>query len=158
MRILVFSDTHRAVLRLEKEISRYPDIRHIFFLGDIVSDAEDVRCNFPDKIFHIVSGNCDFSASYPTFGTETIENIRIFYCHGHRLNVKYGLEKIKEAAREQNCTLALFGHTHCSLEAYDDGLYIVNPGSLCSSRDGRRPSYAIIDLTPQGICTKTVFI
>lgn len=150
MRILVLSDTHRAVTTAGKIVEFHSDIKHVFFLGDVVSDIEAVRNKYPDRIYHIVSGNCDFANPYPSAATEVIENTRIFYCHGHRQNVKYGLEKIKSTARDNNCTLALFGHTHCSLTAYDDGLYLVNPGSVSLSRDGRN-SYAVIDVTKNGI-------
>lgn len=151
MRILVLSDTHRSVKAALKIAERHPDIQHIFFLGDVVSDIEAVKEKFPNRIYHIVSGNCDGLCRYKSYGIETVENIRIFYCHGHRQGVKFGLEKLKETAIENNCTLALFGHTHCSLLSYDDGLYIVNPGSASFPRDGSKPSYAIIDITKSGI-------
>lgn len=133
-----------------KIVKFHSDIKHVFFLGDIVSDIEAVKEQFPDRCYHIVRGNCDFSCPYPGESTEIIENTRIFFCHGNRHGVKHTLEYIKAAARENNCTLALFGHTHCSLTAYDDGLYLVNPGSLAFSRDGKN-SYAVIDITKNGI-------
>lgn len=150
MRILVTSDSHRNLYALKEIISRHPDIKHIFFLGDNADDIESIRDSFKDRIFHIVSGNCDFASVYKSCAVETIENTGIFYCHGHRHNVKYTLETLKNTARENNCTLVLFGHTHKSLCCYDDGVYLVNPGSCSSSREGPE-SYAVIDITPKGI-------
>ncbi len=157
MRILVLSDTHRNVKAALNIINFHSDIKHIFFLGDIVSDIEAVREKFSDRIYHIVSGNCDFSPAYPSSSTDIIENTRIFYCHGHRHSVKHSTEHLKAAARENNCTLALFGHTHCSLTAYDNGLYLVNPGSVSASRDGKN-SYAIIDITKDGIMPSIMYV
>ncbi|MEE0841046.1 MAG: metallophosphoesterase [Acutalibacteraceae bacterium] len=150
MRILVISDSHRNIHALNTVISRHPDIKHIFFLGDNADDIDGIRDSFKDRIFHVVSGNCDFASTYKGAAIEAVENTRIFYCHGHRQNVKYTLEVLKNTARENNCTLALFGHTHKSICCYDDGVYLVNPGSCSSSREGPN-SYAVIDITQKGI-------
>ena len=150
MRILVLSDSHGDIKSLNSVIERHQDISEIFFLGDLTKDIIAVKEQFKNKNYYIVSGNCDFSSPFPSSQIKTIENTRIFFCHGHRYGVKYTLESIKATARENNCALVLFGHTHCSLTAYDNGLYIVNPGSLSSPRDGKK-SYAIIDITKNGI-------
>lgn len=157
MRILVFSDSHGALHSVLSVIERHPDINEIFFLGDSTKDIDAVKKQFNNKNFYIVSGNCDFCSEFPSSQIKTIENNRIFFCHGHRYGVKYTLESIKATARENNCVLALFGHTHCSLTAYDDGLYIVNPGSLSSPRDGKK-SYAIIDITKNGIVPSIMYV
>ena len=77
----------------------------------------------------------------------------MFATNGHAYDVKSGLYRAVMAAREQKADVLLYGHTHCALEDYDDGLYILNPGSL--SR-GSRPSYGLLDITPQGITTRVV--
>ena len=48
--------------------------------------------------------------------------------------------------------VALYGHTHNALEDYDDGLYLLNPGSLNSWE----ATYGTVDITPQGIVTNIV--
>lgn len=150
MRILVLSDSHRNTAVLKNIIEKHADIVHIFFLGDNTSDIETVKGFFTNRIFHIVSGNCDFSSTAKSFNIETVENTRIYYCHGHRQNVKYTTETLLNTAKENNCSLALFGHTHKSMCCYSDGIYLVNPGSVSSSREGAN-SYAVIDITKQGI-------
>lgn len=150
MRILVLSDSHNNVLALRKIVSRHSDINHIFFLGDVTGDIEKIKQEFSDKNYYIVSGNCDFNCPYPQSDIVTIENTRIYYCHGHKHMVKYTDENIIATARINNCKLALFGHTHKSLCRYEDGIYIVNPGSVSLSREGAN-SYAVIDITNQGI-------
>lgn len=150
MRILVLSDSHRNTAVLKRIIEKHSDIVHIFFLGDNTDDIENIKGFFTNRIFHVVSGNCDFLGIYKSFNIETIDNTRIYYCHGHRQNVKYTTETLLKTAKEQNCSLALFGHTHKSMCAYSDGVYLVNPGSISCSREGAN-SYAIIDITKQGI-------
>ncbi len=150
MKILVLSDTHSNIKGIISVLKKHEDINEIFFLGDCVSDIECVKEQFGHKNFHVVFGNCDISRNYKSADIFTINHIRIFFTHGHKYGVKYTLENIKATARENNCTLALFGHTHCSLSVYEDGLYIVNPGSISLPRDNY-PSYAIIDITDKGI-------
>jgi len=150
MRIVVISDSHRRTDIIDKILSNEPDAKHVFFLGDNVLDIEDYEYIYSDKIFHIISGNCDYMSVAPTVGFEIIENKRIFYTHGHNYSVKYGTQKLLSVARLNNYDIVLYGHTHISKSVYEDGVYIVNPGSCSSPREGK-PSYAVIDITAQGI-------
>ena len=50
-----------------------------------------------------------------------------------------------EKAKSTGAAIALYGHTHQSVTAYDDGLHIMNPGSIAKGE------YGAIDITPQGI-------
>ncbi len=54
------------------------------------------------------------------------------------------------AARENNAQIAVFGHTHVAHCVYEQGVYLLNPGSASSPRAGRA-SYGIVDITPNGI-------
>ena len=74
----------------------------------------------------------------------------IFFTHGHTLGVKYGTERLVSAARAAGCDIALYGHTHASKVLYEDGMYVVNPGSCAEPRDGSK-SYAVIDIEENGI-------
>ncbi|MBE6739513.1 MAG: metallophosphoesterase [Ruminococcaceae bacterium] len=150
MKILVLSDTHGNIKSIISLLIKHADIKDVFFLGDNTNDIDAVKEQFSDRVFHCVSGNCDFSSPYKSSDIASVNGTRIFFTHGHKYGVKYTLENLKATARENNCALALFGHTHCSLSAYDDGLYIVNPGSPSFPRDSF-PSYAVIDITDKGI-------
>ncbi len=150
MRIVIISDSHKRSKVIEKILDSQPDARHVFFLGDLTSDIEDLEYIYTDKTFHIVSGNCDYFSNYPSSGVVTVSGIKIFYTHGHTFSVKYGTERLKETAKQNGCQIALYGHTHISNILYEDGIYIVNPGSCSSGRDFHE-SYAVIDIEPNGI-------
>lgn len=150
MRIAVISDSHRRAGVIDKILTDQKDARHIFFLGDNVSDIEDFEYLYPEKTFHTVSGNCDFGSILPSVGLECIEGVRIFYTHGHNYGVKYSTFKLLETAKNNNYDIVLYGHTHVAKILYEDGVYIVNPGSCSSPREGK-PSYAVIDITDKGI-------
>ncbi len=150
MRILVISDSHRRGDTVDKIIASQPEAKHVFFLGDNTNDIEDLQYIYTDRVFHIVSGNCDFCSPYPALGMEKVAGVNIFYTHGHTYGVKGGTEHLREAAATRGCKIALYGHTHISNTVYSNGVYIVNPGSCSCSRNGRN-SYAVIDILPAGI-------
>lgn len=150
MRVLVISDSHRRTQILDKILTSQPDARYVFFLGDNIADIEDFEFLYANKKFFAVSGNCDFGSIVPTVGVETVAGKKILYTHGHTFNVKYTTENLKITAKQNGCDIVLFGHTHISKILYEDGIYIVNPGSCSSPREGRA-SYAVIDITDNGI-------
>lgn len=150
MRIVVISDSHKNTRVIDKILSLEPDAKHIFFLGDCVGDMEDFEFLYPDKTFYLVSGNCDYFSTVPSVNIAIVDNKKILYTHGHTYNVKYGITKLLQSAKENKYDIALYGHTHVSKILYEDGIYIVNPGSCSMPRDGGKPSYAVIDITQQG--------
>ena len=150
MRITVISDSHRNERTVRGILADREDSKHIFFLGDITADIEDMNLEFSDKNFYIVSGNCDFCSSYPSSDIESVGGKKIFYTHGHTLGVKHGTERLLDTAKSLNCEIALFGHTHTSQILYEDGIYLVNPGSCSQPRDSHK-SYAVIDIEENGI-------
>lgn len=150
MRIVIISDSHKNQGAIDKILSAQPQASHLFFLGDNTYDIEDFEILYPNIKFHIVSGNCDYFSSFSSVGVEKINGVGIFYTHGHNYGVKSTLEHLKKAALERNCQIALYGHTHIAKTLYEDGIYIVNPGSCSISRQGGN-SYAVIDITEKGI-------
>ncbi len=150
MRVLVISDSHRNGRVIEKILYAQPTASHVFFLGDLAGDMEDFEYIFPEKQFHILSGNCDYFSTFPSSGIEKVSGKKIFYTHGHTLGVKSSTVHLLKTAKEQGCDIALFGHTHIPLTLYEDGVWIVNPGSCSSPRDGK-PTYAVIDIEENGI-------
>ena len=152
MRILVISDTHGRYGKIADVLEKHSDIDHIFFLGDFVRDIEEIKEQYTNKNYYIVSGNCDGFSLYKNTNVCIINGVKILFTHGHTYGVKGGIEKLCEAARARDCKLALFGHTHAPLTVYDNGITLVNPGSLTCSRNGP-DTYAIIDVLPSGIVT-----
>ena len=150
MRVVVISDSHGRSGVIDKILASQPDAKVVFFLGDCARDIEDFEFIYSDKTFYAVSGNCDFNSFLPTTGVATVEGVKIFYTHGHTLNVKYSTGHLLKAMEQNECTIGLYGHTHIANILYEDGKYIVNPGSVSRSRNGPN-SYAVIDITEKGI-------
>ena len=150
LRILVFSDSHGNVSALRRALVAQKTAQHIFFLGDCLRDIEALAGEFPDRIFPKVSGNCDFAALSPGTAMENINGTLIFYSHGHPYYVKQSYVPFLQAAEKRNAKIALFGHTQSSLIKYENGVWLVNPGSVSLPREGE-PSYAVIDIEENGI-------
>ena len=143
MKLLVFSDSHGMPLYMRETLEKHRDVDAVIFLGDGQND------------FQMMRGNCDLGcADVPVREILDLDGAKIFCTHGHLYHVKSGLYTVVCAAREAGANLLLFGHTHEALETYDDGLYILNPGS-CS---GFRATCGLVDISPAGILTNILHI
>ena len=150
LRITVISDSHGQTRILRRILDDRSDSDHIFFLGDKVSDLDGIPAQYPRKTFYTVSGNCDYFSLQPSSDIARVADTPIFFTHGHTLGVKHGTENLIRTAKAANCKIALYGHTHIPQTVYEDGLYIVNPGSCAEPRSGGA-TYAVIDIEPGGI-------
>lgn len=149
MRIVVLSDTHGNISGLLKAVDQQRKADVFIHLGDVQSDIEYAKKAFPDKRFFNVPGNCDFGSQDPVDGEIVLSGKRIFYTHGHVYHVKFGQYEVIEEARRRKADILLFGHTHVPFQTYDDGLYIMNPGSIGHPVEGE-PTYGVIDITGAG--------
>ena len=149
MRWLVVSDVHGQTGALERVLALHP-AADVIFLGDGLREVEDAAAREPRRQFLMVPGNCDWSNSLPATRVELLGGKRFFITHGHKYGVKYDLYNLQLAAKERQADVVLFGHTHAPYEAYEDGMYFLNPGSL-----GYGESYGYVDITPAGILTGT---
>lgn len=138
-KILVISDTHHNINNAIELIEKI-NPEYIIHLGDMIIDCEDLLSIFPRKKFIFVKGNNDLFNNDPLFPYErcfTLYNKRFFICHGHTYNVKRDLSLLLRKAKNENCDIVLFGHTHKAF-IQKSPFIILNPGSYSS--------YGIIDI------------
>jgi putative phosphoesterase len=155
MRILVVSDTHGDLRRLIKAVDAQPSAEIIVHCGDGDEQVQYLKEHYKDKMIVAVRGNCDWCSQLMSKEIFRVMGKNIFVTHGHLYNAKSGMYQLVCAAREAKADVLLFGHTHIPMTDYEDGLYIMNPGS-CS---GYMASYGYIDITEKGdIVTNTVAI
>ena len=167
MTLLALSDTHGRFDRLLEVASLHKSADAILFLGDGLRDLSTLPSELSQKIC-AVRGNCDvFSV-----GADDVPNERFLYfgdyrilmMHGHTHGVKADGMRALAYAASRGADVLVYGHTHTASEryfpeGYDAGgvilpkpIYVLNPGSLGSPRDGR-PSYGLVDLSAGGIVT-----
>ena len=151
MRVIVISDTHRDFRTLRRIVEKHWDEAALFLhLGDGERETDDLLALYPDLPFQRVRGNCDFASMLPLSEIAFAGSTKIFFCHGHTFGVNGGLSHLVSAARQSGSHIALYGHTHRGDTHYEDGIYVMNPGSPSQPRDGRA-SYGVIDITDNGI-------
>ncbi len=153
MRIIVISDTHGRYAALSSVVLSNMSADAFIHLGDGEEEYLRLIDNFPSLApkFYYVKGNCDYGSQRPEFlAFDIAPGHRILATHGHRFGVNYGNVGILDKAKELNCNVILHGHTHVRCNTYENGIYILNPGSASRPRDGFPPSYAFIDLLPDG--------
>lgn len=142
---LVTSDSHGDLRALKRAVDEFPMIRSIIHLGDYYKDGLYLRSVYPEKEIHIVPGNCDMVQAPDEILIEE-DGFTIWAVHGHRFQVKIGLERLKERAKAKGCGVALFGHTHKPhIESFGQ-ILLLNPGSIGYPKHGGPGTYALLEI------------
>ena len=134
MKVLVFSDSHRSLRSMRDAVElEKPDF--LIHLGDLEEDAENLAAEYPRLPLTSVAGNCDgWIVHGPLQRTAVYGGKRVLLSHGHIWRVKSGYDAAIAEARRAGVDILLFGHTHTAYcERMEDGLWVMNPGSV---RDG----------------------
>lgn len=150
-RILIFSDTHGDINLCVNAINTVP-ADMILHAGDYVRDAEDLVSIYPDKDIRYIKGNNDLWSKAPRYIIVEVDGIKILVVHGHEQHVKYEINysTLAEFAKNKDCNIAVFGHTHIPFEGETDNIKLINPGSV---RFGG--TYAILEIE-NGKCSSCI--
>jgi putative phosphoesterase len=148
MKVLVMSDTHGNSALAFKAHTLSEPVDAIIHLGDGAADADLLREALDVTVIN-VAGNCDPGSAAPREQLLECEGMRILVTHGDLYQVKRGLARLRQRAEEIGVDAVLFGHTHQGVLENHAGLLLVNPGTLSNGFHQR--SYAILDITPDGI-------
>ncbi len=157
MKIVVMSDSHGDRRNVEKILSKHDDAAMFIHLGDGEREMHALLLSRPqlNGCLHYLQGNCDSGFLISGTRSELILTLpyghRIFAAHGHSYQVKFGTGRIRQEAKANNADIVLYGHTHVRECSYDNGIYIINPGSVGCPRDGKPPCYAVIDISESGV-------
>lgn len=152
MRLVILSDSHGGYANFRKVILKHMDEAKAFlFLGDGSQEFNTAKIDFPDLEFHAVKGNNDIMFDQPLQRIVSYSNTNILMMHGHTAPIFYFTENIVESAKQNNCQIVLYGHTHVPVTDYCDGVHILNPGSIQYPRGGTKKSYGVIDITQTSI-------
>ncbi len=149
MRLIAVSDIHGRKGNLFDIIEKHIDEANYFLcLGDCNSgdDFDEANIYFGNKLHLItVCGNTDFRSTEPAVREFTLAGKRIMLCHGHTFKVKLTYITLAHEAKNRNVDIAFFGHTHEPHISIENGVYLINPGSVANG------SYGIIDINDNEI-------
>lgn len=148
VRILLVGDSHgdRESLVYLKKL--YSDYDYLIHLGDSELSPRDLEG------YLCVKGNHDsFPETFiPFCRILEILGHRIYICHGHKDFPRYfKYENMIENARSQGCDTIFFGHVHVCQDKVQEGIRLLNPGSVYHNRDGTHPSYMTVAINEDGI-------
>lgn len=127
--ITVVSDSHGNIPAIEKLFPIFAESDYIIHLGDTSADGQTIRRKYPKKTY-LLNGNCDLVKNGESELVLSVEDVKIFACHGDRYGVKSGYDRITYKAEQEGCRVALFGHTHAPIEKNAGGVTLFNPGAL----------------------------
>jgi putative phosphoesterase len=150
MKVLVVSDSHGQDLHIAMALDREWPIDAMLHLGDVQEDGDEFGLILAGEEvpLYLVRGNCDYDVSIPRVQILELAGHRILMTHGHEQSVSYGTRMLAETARENDCQIVIYGHTHRpEIDESVPGLLILNPGSITFPRQrGREKSYMILEL------------
>lgn len=140
MNILIASDSHGRTDRL-KQLEEIPADEYLF-AGDLTDD--------PEKIgkWTAVAGNNDMylHLDLPEAAVIPADGHQILLVHGHQFPAAVRKEKLAHLAKQYDCDIVVYGHSHMPDMDQVDGVVLLNPGSVYRNRDGSKTSYMMLHL------------
>lgn len=147
VRILVISDSHGDNDNVRKACKKAGKVNYMIHLGDIGYDYNMLQ-SISGVPTYMVAGNNDYGMGLRDYIVVHAGGHKIYCTHGHRAGVHYGVDTLRYKALEQDCDIALYGHTHMPfLENEDTDVIIMNPGSVTYPRQSdRKKTFAILEI------------
>ena len=156
MKVLIVSDIHGGYDNLLKVINDNKGFNYLLILGDILSSYSgeeliNLLNSYNTKII-AVRGNCDnMNIEKLDFSLENyfvvtpIDNKLFFLTHGHLYEVKHdrSLSVLKREGRKCSADVILFGHTHEPYYEVNNGIILLNPGTI---GEGSSLSYGVLQI------------
>lgn len=161
MKLLFISDIHGSIHYLEKAMERrkVENASHIVILGDELyhgprnplpegyspKEVAALLNSYSDKII-AVRGNCDCEVdemvlNFPLSSTYSFilyNGKRLFLTHGHI----YNEQKLPPLAEGD---VFFYGHTHIPVAKKQDGITIINPGSISLPKENNPHTYGVLE-------------
>lgn len=149
MKIVIISDTHRKDDLFYKVVKKEAPFDLLIHAGD-TEGSETFFAQTPGVTgkMHYVAGNNDFFTDAPYDEIFYIGPHKVFLTHGHHYQVGISEERLLDEANAQNARIVIYGHTHRPVVREENGILVINPGSLGYPRQyGRVPSYAVLEVS-----------
>jgi uncharacterized protein len=161
IRIAVVSDTHGDFRNVGKARAQLGRLDWLLHAGDHLADAGRVAASLGVDRSNVraVVGNCDYPTNQPLQTILTVGGIKILMTHGHTHGVKDDLQRVFVLGQAVQARIVIFGHTHIPLTLEQEGILLLNPGSLSLPRfDDDPPSCALLEIENGQIPTSHLFL
>lgn len=154
-RVLIISDSHGINENIKKALDKAGKIDMMVHLGDVGYDYLQVE-RMSGVPTYMVAGNNDYGGFLRDMIIFYIGNHKVLGVHGHRHGVHFGLDTLRYLALQNECEIAMFGHTH--VPVIDEGdVTIINPGSITYPRQiGHKKTFIIMEIDDDDNITYTL--
>lgn len=159
MKIVIVSDSHGHDGPLRYAIGQELPFDLLIHAGDVQGDIDTILpADYREYDVVCVRGNCDYLTKYPIEALVPIKGAdwqrNIYVNHGRQDNVTpWDDTALVDRARRQLADIVIYGHTHWpKCEETDDGLLVINPGSVAAPRQqpDRKATYAVLLIDDTG--------
>lgn len=145
------SDIHGAFGDLNRAVKEMGSIDLLLHAGDGAGEIQRLSQGLFSHQIMAVTGNCDYISTFSAELIFTVDSWKILLTHGHLYGVKHDLTRLSRRGENLGADLVVFGHTHIPLIQRNPGICLFNPGTLSAARSYGRPSYGLIEVTPEGL-------
>lgn len=145
MKIVLMSDSHGHTGRVVDVALAEQDAELILHAGDVEDSIGGL-----DNI-KFVAGNNDYYsdlANVYEFNTPYGKGLLL---HSHQVHGFKKPEALLKLAKQHGYAIICFGHTHVPHFSLEDGIYLINPGSLYYNRDGSDLGYFVLEINSNEI-------
>lgn len=164
MRIALVSDTHGDPIAWERAVKVLGEVDLFCHSGDVlyhgifnpITDTYDPRRlasalnDIRVPMVH-ARGNCDSEVDQMAldnfilseYSFASVEGLKILITHGHKATDR----ELMGLARKQGISLVQRGHTHVPEILMEEGVTLINPGSVAlPKQEGERPTAAVVEM------------
>ena len=150
MRVLVVSDTHGRNGGYLDILEQSEKMDMVIHCGDVEGSeyliSESAGCKTV-----IVQGNNDYFSDLPREMIVQLGKYKALVTHGHAYYVNMGYEHLVREAKKRKVDMVIYGHTHRPVITEENGIKVLNPGSLTYPRqEGRKYTYIIMEIDETG--------
>ena len=146
MRIGLVSDSHGNLRDLKQAVEKMGAVEAVFHMGDCIEDARLMRQWLSVPVF-AVNGNMDYGdkEGHGQIVTE-IAGKKFLITHGDRDHVKSTYTGLFYRGQSLGVDAICFGHTHKPLILEEQGILMMNPGSVALPYGNGRKTFGIITI------------
>lgn len=144
-RVLIVSDSHGRNENIQKALEKAGKIDLMIHLGDVGREYLQVE-RMAGVPTYMVAGNNDYGGFLRDMCVIYIGSHKVLLTHGHRQGVHFSVDRLRYLALENECDIAMYGHTHVPF--LDEGdVTILNPGSISLPRQmGHKKTFMIMEI------------
>lgn len=146
MRVLIVSDTHGRNNSYLDLVEKWKPLDLVVHCGDVEGSEYLVSQAAGCKTV-IAQGNNDYFSDLPREIEMQVGKYKMLVTHGHSYYVNMGYDHLVREAKRRKINIVVYGHTHRPVIDKQQGIWILNPGSLSYPRQqGRKSSYIIMEV------------